>query len=351
MSRCEGAGRLLRAGAHGDAGPHRITFGSEFLVANRAVGDAVEVAHHFNDGALHASADRELNRLERAFTGGDVHQGIVEEGEHAGAEFAADDLLLVGDDVDHFERAGIDDAEVERDVHHVEASADVAAIAARCGVADEGVHARRADVVVEFGDAADEVIVRAGHLASEDAANVVVACAFLADQAVVGVAQLEFGDRSVEALDQARAGFGESRDRHQRGALGDAAAAVFVDGAGVVEDAANSDARSDDALRAAVVGQAIERWCVRGRIGGDGRVANRQCVHAVIARCRRDAGGERGGRRGDGESFQAAHHLSPSMTAVMSPLLIWFEVDDHRVPVALGDHVELVADRLGRAEP
>ena len=71
-----------------------------------------------------------------------------------------------------------------------------------------GVNAHRADVVVQFGDAADEVVVGARHLAGEDAADVVVA-AFLADQAVVGVAQFELGDRGVEALDQARAGFGE----------------------------------------------------------------------------------------------------------------------------------------------
>ena len=188
-----------------------------------------------------------MDRLQRAFAGGDVDQGVVEEGEHAGADFAADDLLLVRDHVDDFERARVDQAEVERDVHHVETAADVADAVARVGVAALGVNADRADVVVEFGDAADEVVVGARHLAGIDAADVVVA-AFLADQAVVGVAQFEFGDRGVEALDQARAGLGERRHRHQRGALRDAAAAVFVDGAGVIEDAADGDAGRGDVV-------------------------------------------------------------------------------------------------------
>src|SRR5690606_3673986 len=91
--------RLRRAGAQ------RIAFGLDRGGANRAVGDVVEAAHHFDDGAFDASADRELNRLKRAFATGDVDDGVVEEREHAGAEFAANDLLLIRNHVDNLERA------------------------------------------------------------------------------------------------------------------------------------------------------------------------------------------------------------------------------------------------------
>ena len=62
----------------------------------------------------------------------------------------------------------------------------------------------------------------------------------------------------------------------------------------------------------------------RGHSGTVLGVADRQRIHAVIARERRDARGESGRGREDGESFQRVHYSSPT-TATMSPLLIWVE--------------------------
>ena len=72
----------------------------------------------------------------------------------------------------------------------------------------EGIKAAGADIVVHLGDAADDVEVRAGHRAREDASILDIvgpARAVVADQTVVRVAQLHLGDRGVIPLDHLRA--------------------------------------------------------------------------------------------------------------------------------------------------
>mgnify|MGYP006156395167 CR=1 FL=1 len=81
--------------------------------------------------------------------------------------------------------------------------------------------------------------------------------AFLADEAVVGVAQLHLGHGGVIALDHLGARLGEGGHGHQRGAAGDLAAAVGRDRAGIVADPAHRDARRRQVIAAGVVGQPV----------------------------------------------------------------------------------------------
>ena len=92
--------------------------------------------------------------------------------EIAQPDFTPDDLLLVRDDIDDFECLGVDQAQVETDIHDIELAIDDALAIGGVTVADEGVGAERADVVVKLGDAADEIEVRARDLTGEDATEV-----------------------------------------------------------------------------------------------------------------------------------------------------------------------------------
>ena len=83
----------------------------------------------------------------------------------------------------------------------------------RAGPAAVELGAGGADVEVQLGDAADEVEVRARHLAGVNLAVVDRAlrrgAGQVGDQLVVGVLQLELRDRGVVALDQGRARLGQ----------------------------------------------------------------------------------------------------------------------------------------------
>src|SRR5690606_26442461 len=170
-------------------------------------------------------ADGQLNRLQAAGPGGNVEDVAVQEVEHAGRHFAADDLLLIGDDIHDFEGGGLHQTKVDRDVHHEHLAGDQARAAVLFHFAAGDVEAARADVVVHLGDAADDVEVRARHLTRQDAAEGGVLGRavrhVVADQLVVGVAQLQLRHRGVVALDDAGAGLGQRGVRHQGRALGD----------------------------------------------------------------------------------------------------------------------------------
>src|SRR5581483_2121924 len=133
-------------------------------------GHAIEVGDHLHRGALDDRADAELQRLQRPFAGREVEGGVVPHLEEADADLMGDDLLLVGDDVHHLERAGVHQPQVEADVHHERRAAGLALEVMRVEAAAVELDAVRADVEVELGDAAGDVEVGAGHLAGQDAA-------------------------------------------------------------------------------------------------------------------------------------------------------------------------------------
>src|ERR1700722_17209612 len=149
--------------AAGDAGGPAAEW-IAVLQADFRPGGPVEVRHHLEHGALNHRADTELDRLKAAFASGDVVDVAVEEIEKADPDLTADDLLLIGDDVGHLQGAGVDQTQVQPDVHHIELAGDLGLEAGDGGVAALNVEARRTDVEVQLGDAADEIEIRSGHL-------------------------------------------------------------------------------------------------------------------------------------------------------------------------------------------
>ena len=224
---------------------------------------AVKVGHEFQRGAFDHGADRQLHRFQRALAAGNIEDVAVQDVEHAGLYFLADDLLLVGDDIDDFQSTCVDQTQVERHVHHQGAAIGHALEAGILGVASIGVHARRADIVVQFGNAADDEEVGAGDLTGHDLAVIRrtrrIGDGVIGDQLVVGVFQLQFADRGIETLDLAGAGLGKRRHRHQRGALGNFAAAIQRGAAGVIRDAADGQTRRGQAMGAGIGAEAHQR--------------------------------------------------------------------------------------------
>src|SRR5690606_21858418 len=136
--------------------------------ADFRAGGAVQIGHELDRGAFDQGADGQLNRLQAAGPGGNVEDVAVQEVEHAGRHFAADDLLLIGDDIHDFEGGGLHQTQVDRDVHHEHLAGDQARAAVLFHFAAGDVEAARADVVVHLGDAADHIEVRARHLTGQD---------------------------------------------------------------------------------------------------------------------------------------------------------------------------------------
>ena len=139
-----------------------------------AAGGVIEARDHFQHRAFDHRAHRELDRLERALADRGVEEVRAQEVEHAGRDLAADDLLLVGDHVDDLRGVGVDQPKVEADIHHIDVAAGSALDAVGGGAAAVGAGAFRADVEVQFGDAADEVVVGAGDRTRDDLAVVAV---------------------------------------------------------------------------------------------------------------------------------------------------------------------------------
>jgi hypothetical protein len=86
-------------------------------------GARFHVIHDVENGALRDGTDRQLDRLERALSGADVEDRAAEEVEHAEADLATEDLLLVRDHLHDLEGLRIDEAEVHRHIHDEELSA------------------------------------------------------------------------------------------------------------------------------------------------------------------------------------------------------------------------------------
>lgn len=200
------------------------------IEADAGTRSAIKIGHEFQRGAFDHGADRQLHRFKRALAAGDIENVAVQHVEHAGLHFLADDLLLVGNDIDDLQGTGIDKAQIKRDVHHQGAAIGHALEAGVLGIAGIGVNARRADIVVQFGDAADDEEVGTGDLTGHDLAVISrtrrVGHGVVGDQLVIGVFQFQFADRGIEALDLTRAGLGQGGHRHQGRALGDFAATV-----------------------------------------------------------------------------------------------------------------------------
>ena len=148
------------------------------------------------------------------------------------------------------------------------------------GAAAVAVGVLGADVEVQFGDAAHDVIVGAGDRAGHDLAEIArpAGCLVVADQLVVGVFQFHFGDRGVETLDHVDAGLGQGAHRHQGGARRDLAArAVGFGLAGIVGDLADRDAHRTLADKAA---HAAQGRGIGGLVGDHRRAADRRGVAA-----------------------------------------------------------------------
>ena len=89
-------------------------------------------------------------------------------------------------------------------------------VASRGGAAAIAAGILGANVEVQFGDAAHDVIVGTGNGAGDDLAIVAALRVLVAgDQLVVGIFQFHFGDRGVETLDHVDAGLGQGAHRHQ----------------------------------------------------------------------------------------------------------------------------------------
>ena len=76
-----------------------------------------------------------------AATNADVEDIAVCEVEDAQREFASDNLLLVRNDVEHFERIGFDQTQVEANIDDEQIAANPAICVERICVANEGVRA------------------------------------------------------------------------------------------------------------------------------------------------------------------------------------------------------------------
>src|SRR5690606_21259768 len=193
---------------------------------------------------------------------------------------------------------------------------------------------------VHLGDAADHIEVGARHLAGQDAAEGGILGRavrhVVADQLVVGVAQLKLGHRGVVALDDAGAGLGQGGVGHQGRALGDLAAAVRRDGAGVVADPTHGHARGGQVIAARIVGQAVERGRIGRRVRRYRGVADRLGVLARRPGGGADATAQQGG--GGGDAAEGAHWRATDgwdfhgrgpfrvVPALMSPVVVWLEL-------------------------
>ena len=119
---------------------------------------AIEIGHELDGRAFDQGAYGQLDRLKPAVSGRNVEDIAIKEVKDAGGVFPTDDLFLIGDDIDHFERGGLDQPQVDADVHDI----GLAREGRRQGrvaadLACSHVEATRADIVVYLGDAADDV--------------------------------------------------------------------------------------------------------------------------------------------------------------------------------------------------
>src|SRR5699024_10549114 len=129
---------------------------------------AIQARNHFQRSAFDYRANTQLDRLLLADAGADVEEVLAQEVEHAAIELAGNDLLLVGNVVHDFQRGGVHQAQVDGDAHDIHAAANAALDALGSSFAAIGADIVGADVKVELGNAADNVIVGAGHRTGEN---------------------------------------------------------------------------------------------------------------------------------------------------------------------------------------
>ena len=80
----------------------------------------------------------QLNRFLRAATNTHIKDIAIGEVEHAKRKLAANDLLLIRDDIEHFERIGFHQAKIEADIDHEQLRANRAFRVERVGIAGKG---------------------------------------------------------------------------------------------------------------------------------------------------------------------------------------------------------------------
>ena len=229
-------------------------------------------------------------------------------------------------------RARVDDPQVDR--HRLGVGADLGA-----DLTDPYLGPARADIVVELGDAADDVIVgrsdapaiirQPGHVrGARDAGHRMGAA--IAELAPVGIAKLALADRRVKALGEHH-GTGElaqGRRDHQRAALGDGGAfadRVFASEVANVADGDDEATRLAGQLRAeAGKGRVHRRAIVARRRADQHRLLSRRhalLLHADAASercCQQQRGHESARMRTRASGKDSQHQLSaPKPQAVL----------------------------------
>ena len=126
-------------------------------IANAACFDTIQRRGKFEDGTLYERPHSELDRLQRSPAGRYVDDCIAPERKHAGADLAADDLLLVGDDVDNLEGFGVHQTQIDSDIHHIHAAVENAGRIRIDAVATEDINALGSNIEIQFGDAANQM--------------------------------------------------------------------------------------------------------------------------------------------------------------------------------------------------
>ena len=122
---------------------------------------AIKRHNHFQDGTFDDRADAELQRLVSAFASAEVECAAAKEVKYTSDNFAADDLLLVGNNMDNFQCLAVNEAKIDPDIHDGEAHGGAEADAGWAEIVIATFNTIVADVEIQFCDAAYEVVVAA----------------------------------------------------------------------------------------------------------------------------------------------------------------------------------------------
>ena len=124
----------------------------------------VDARDKLEHGALGQHPHCLLDRLLCLVGGVDVNHAVGKKAENTGAYFRTNDLLLYARHTDDLQGTCVDQAQVDGDVEY---SIPATGTDAR----DRRLQAAAADVVVDFGDATDDMVIGADHCARNRAAK------------------------------------------------------------------------------------------------------------------------------------------------------------------------------------